>query len=252
MPPPDEVGARHLALEIPEDRLLFAIAEEAGLRDRDLDQIEATLAAETDPARAHALALTLGRSGRASSRAVIERAARACPDGAFDLAIDLLDLRPARTERADRGYRFTAAPEAPLYVEDPLAAHWHGLNRWGPPIRPDPEARPIVPDAGASLASLERAALDGATIVWSFAPGPFERAHPALRLVLAGFARSPSLGDLVRWRDVASVGVLEQGRTRVIACARAGGEPIALGSRPRLGESRLLDLMGRLLRQSRS
>jgi hypothetical protein len=258
-----EPGAAHyLTLKIPDDQLFGAIASEGALTDPQLDGIEAELLeGPLDPGRIAALALTLGRAGRPSSREALARAeARLAGAGhlreaaALRLAQALSSTQvPAAVERADRGYRFVDPERSEvLYVEDPLAAHWHQRDRWGPPLRPARERPAVWAGPRDELHPLLGAALDGRVVVVSFRPLFWQReVAPALRLTRAGLSRSADLGDLVRWSRVLSVGSAASRFGESAAYETRDGR-VTLPERPSLPLPALLELMGRLLKQSRS
>ncbi len=256
-----EASSVYLSLEVRDDQLFGAIAAEAALGDPGLDAIERELlAVPLDPGRVASLGLTLGRAGRASSgpalsaaRARLEAAGHPREARAVALAEALLEARvPAAVERAERGYRH-APPGAPaLFVEDPIAAHWHQRDRWGPPIRPARERPGVLATPGADLAALLGPPLDGRVLLVPFRPSRLaRRPAPVLRLTRAGFARTADLSDLVRWSAVRSVGRLHAGRSERAACETTAGR-VDFPPRAAVPLERLLELMGRLLKQSRS
>lgn len=229
-----------LALELPEEALLMGIAREGSLGDADLDVLEATLLdPEVDPHEAAGAALALGRAGRRTSAealsalAAAHRAAgRIALAEAARLALELLELPPPGwIERAESGYRRTDPDDGSvLYVEDPLAAYWHRRDRWGPPIRPRVEEPDVVAesDAGEDLAGWVDAAEEGRLVAVRVAGEPSGRwlrdRLPALRrpegrlyLTRAGWARTRSLEDLVRWSRLRSLGFVGRGRRRRVA-----------------------------------
>lgn len=250
-----------VALDLPETELLRAIAEEGALTDRDLDELEDRLLhGSLEAAQRTALALTLARAGRASSgwalassRSQLRAEGRALEAHLLTLAMELLAVPPSpRIDRAESGYRFTVPGEdVSLYVEDPVAAHWHRLGRWGPPIRPDPSRAPRVARAGETEALAEE--LDtGGTVLVSFAPSRWRaRAEPALRLVRAGLSRDPLLSISVRWSKVRSVGVVVRRGERRVAF-ELGDEPlVVLPPRPSIPPDELLALIARLVERAR-
>lgn len=255
---------RYLVREIPADALFGAIAEEASLRDADLDALEARLESSeaTDPGELSAIALAVGRAGRRRSagplqraRARLESLGRPVEAQAVTLAMDLLRPRPlpARVSRADSGYvhrDITGGIE--LFVEDPVAAHWHAKGRWGPPLRPDLDRTPLAATSARGVDGLAAEALDGGLVVVCFKPrrllgGP----QAPLRLTRAGLARDPNLRTLVRWSQVRSVGVVVRGWTRS-AAFEVEGEPLEiLPPHPSLDVDALVELMTVLLETER-
>lgn len=261
MPAPSELRERYLALEVPDEELLGSIAQEAALTDLGLDALEAQLAAPgLEPGEAAAVALTVGRAGRARSRLTLEalrtrllEAGREDEAWAVSLASALLAPRPgAVVERGDEGYRMTVGGTR-LYVEDPVAAYWHRRGRWGPPIRPDLERAPQLLRGPAQVDGAVAAARDGAVLVVTFRPrrwfGPGE---PPLRLCRAGLSRSPGLEALRRWSEIGSLGRLESDRGARVAYAGPDGAPVGLPEDPSIPGEDLLALMERLLKDARS
>lgn len=244
-----------LAVEVAPDRLIGAIAEETAFDDRDLDAIEAELARPAIEAGAAAsLALALGRAGRASSArplgAVRARFAGTTEAKAIGVAIELLAVDPPRwLERGDVGYRrvdpFTLEE---LFIEDPLAAHWHHLRRWGPPLRAEPSAPQFEATGLDAQGMAERVRAGEIARVTFEARSMFGGAiEPALRLTRAGLTRDASLRELVRWSAITSVGVVERRFSRRAAYEVAGGGLVTLSGRPGLPVEVLVDLMTRLL-----
>ncbi len=256
-------SSRYLVLDVAGGDRVRALAEESALGDRDLDAIEARLgSAELDPGEAAALALALGRAGRPRSsgalqalRRRLEGMGRPAEAHAVTLALDLLAARPpVRVERADLGYRHhDVALGVELFVEDPLAAHWHARGRWGPPIRPDLERAPIFAQGPGLVDRLTAFAEDGGIVVVGFEPRwRFSAPLPPLRLTRAGVSRDAGLRSLSRWSQVDSVGVVAQG-TKQCAAYEVSGEPVEiLPPKPSIPTEDLVDLMGRLLKRSRS
>lgn len=211
---------RNLTLEIPGAALFAAIAEEASIRDVDLDELERrVLAPELEAGAVAALALTIGRAGRASSRGALELAERRLraqghsteADG-VSIGLALLSPRPPPwVERAELGYR-TASGDEELLIEDPIAAHWHARRRWGPPLRPDPEARIHLARGTGRVEALDAAIREGEIVLVYFEAGRFEQPSPPLFLTAAGFSRDVALTRMVRWSELRSVGLLERGR----------------------------------------
>lgn len=250
----------HLALEIPDDQLVGAIAREQALSDATLDGMEAALQREPDPDRAAALALSVGRAGRrGSARVLAEVRGRLQAMGARDealvleLSLELLCLRPGpQVEAAERGYRFHVPREKePVYVEDPVAAHWHAANAWGPPLRPNlgRSARLFLSDEDGPWAL--RHAEEGGVVVVLLSgqtPGP---APAALRLTRAGYARDAGLRTLIRWSEVRGFGFMEaDGRARSVAVEwseRIDSLPAPRGPSP----SALQELMRQLAARGR-
>lgn len=254
-------SSRYLALEVPDDQLLAYLAQEGGLRDVGLDALEAQLHDESlDPGELAAVALTVGRMGRPSSRDPLTKLklrleAAGAPDEALavDLALRVLALRPpGSVVRADEGYRMQVEGGT-LYVEDPVAGHWHRAGRWGPPLRPDLERSPVLARGSGRADEWYEAAADGRLVVITFRPARFSRTvEPALRVTRAGFARDPGLETLVRWSSLESVGRLSgRGRERVGYQVR-GEEGFGLPPMPSIPVPELLSLMERLLKAARS
>jgi hypothetical protein len=252
----------YLSVEIASDRLLLAIAEEAALRDRDLDAIEHDLSAPNlDGGRAAALALTLGRAGRPTSRDVLaglvlrlEQGGRTAEADATRLAIELLQLRPPpHVERADSGYRRSdpAGRGEELFVEDPIAAHWHHARRWGPPLRPDLDAPVIVAREAERVAEYLHDVREGRIVLVYFVPPhPFARPEPPLRLLRAGLTRDASLNTITRWSRIRSVGEAERRGTKRAAYER-GDSLEVLPERASLPSDALIELMTVLLKDAR-
>ncbi|MCK6552772.1 hypothetical protein L6R52_43515, partial [Myxococcota bacterium] len=206
--------------------------------------------------------LTIGRAGRASSRGTLAAAraaleARGRPDeaSAVDLAMELLETRPPSSiERADRGYRrVDAARDVELFVDDPLAAHWHLVHRWGPPLRPDPDATTVEARADADVEELVREAREGKIVVVPFAPEGrlLHTPEAPLLVVRAGFARDRAFGDLVRWSELASIGIVERRGARHVGWERYGARVERFGARPSLPVEGLLHLLTRMLELAR-
>jgi hypothetical protein len=243
-----------LAVEIPDDRIAFAIAEEAAIADRDLDAIEARLArGEGQPAELAALALTLGRAGRRESAPALEAVeARLFAGGrtleaqAAHLARELL-APPAWLERAERGYRrIDPRSHEELFIEDPLAAHWHHLRRWGPPIRAESSAPHFTElSAGAN----ERIARGEIALVIFDATRRFKRLERPLRLARAGLSRTATFDDLTRWTAVRSVGITERRLTQHASYELAHGERIVLPAQKSVAA--LVALMTELMQAAR-
>ncbi len=248
-----------LAVEIAADRLIGAIAEETAYDDRDLDAIEARLQQPSiEPGEAAALALAVGRAGRpASARplgAVRQRFFGTIEAKAISVAIELLAVEPPRwLSRGELGYRridpFTAEE---LFIEDPLAAHWHHLRRWGPPLRPDLSSPQFV--AGADVEKTAARVRAGEIARVGFDARAFWGAQiePELRLLRAGVTRDASLRELVRWSQITSVGLAERRFSRHAAYEVAGGARVTLSGRPGMPVEDLVDLMTRLLAAARA
>lgn len=253
--------SRYLALEVPEDQLLAYLAQEGGLTDVALDALVAQLDdPELDPGELAAVALTVGRAGRASSRPALMRLERRLERaGAVDealavrLAASVLHLRPPpAVERGDEGYRMQTE-QGELFVEDPVAAHWHRAGRWGPPLRPDLERAPLLARGSGRADEWYQAAADGRIVVVTFRPARFgAHVEPALRLTRAGMARTAQMQDMVRWSELESLGKLSRGRRERVGFAARGQTPRGLPDRPSIPVSELLGLMERLLKQARS
>jgi hypothetical protein len=256
------VTDRYLVLEVPDDALITAIAEERSMIDADLDDLERRiLSPSIDPQLASAIALTVARAGRGSSietlrivHARLLQQQRAIEASALLLARELCNVRPPPSvERAERGYRRTdVALGETLYVEDPLATHWHRQGRWGPPLRPDPDGVQHFLRGGEAIDEIASAIDDGAVAIVAFRAGRvLGRPHAALRLMRAGLARDVGLTTLVRWSNVSSVGMVERWRTRRVAFETGGGPLEILPSDPSLPADDLLALMTRLLKRAR-
>jgi hypothetical protein len=255
------VSEVYLSLEVPGDRLLLAIADEAALADSDLDELERRLLeGALPPEEQAALALTVARAGRAESgwalaevRRRLASAQAELPAQAVALAVDLLAVPPPpRVERADSGYRYTdPATQTVLFLEDPIAAHWHQRGAWGPPLRPDP-ARPswALRGAGQIDAAWSRLA-QGDPVVVTFEPPRIGPPAAPLRLVLAGAARDPGLALTVRWSQVLSIGTMERGRRRSVAFELKGTPRVALPARPAVPEAELIALLSRLVEHAK-
>lgn len=258
---PEPLHERYLALEVPDEELLGSIAQEAALTDLGLDALEAQLTAPgLDPGEAAAVALTVGRAGRARSRTGLEAlraqlvaAGHEDEAWAVSLASALLAPRPgAVVERAEEGYRMTVGTTR-LYVEDPVAAYWHRRGRWGPPIRPDVDRPPTLLRGPGRVDAAMGQARDGAVLLVTFAPRRWlGAAEPPLRLCRAGLSRRPDLGGLVRWSEIGSLGRLEDDRGARVAWAGPDGAPVGLPERPSIPAEDLLTLMERLLKDARS
>jgi hypothetical protein len=183
----------------------------------------------------------------------LEAEQRALEASVLLLARELTNLRPpAHVERAERGYRrVDVAVGETLFVEDPIAAHWHRDGRWGPPLRPDLDRAPVLarPDHGVdALASIVR---DGRIAIVTFrGPRIWGGPDPALRLVRAGLARDAALRSLVRWSDVTSVGAVDRWGVRR-AAFESGGRLEVLPPRPAISIDDLIALMTQLLKQAR-
>jgi hypothetical protein len=246
-----------LAVEIASDRMVGAIAEESALEDRDLDSIEVRLGHETDRGMLAALSLTLGRAGRASSAralgAVRARLGDSVEARAVSLAIELLSIEPPpHLERAELGYRrIDPFTQEELFIEDPLAAHWHHERRWGPPIRLDHTCPAFLAHESSSDAYARIRAGEIAVVTFE-ANRLFAPIHPALRLARCGFTTDASLRNVVRWSRVRSVGVAESRFARRAAYEIAGEAVATLPGRPVIGTEALVELMTRLLKSARS
>lgn len=241
------VTPRMFALEVPDDARLGALAAEASLTDPGLDALEARVSDPSEDLHARlGTALQVARAGRHRSGPTLAGFRRELLDRdhrdearVVRAAIDLLALHPpARLERADRGYRWRDE-EAEIYVEDPLAEHWHAAGRWGPPLRPDLERPPRYFGAQSDEDELRRFALDGGIVVVTYERG----GQPALRVTRAGFARDAALSTLIRWSDLASWGWLEGARGRSLAYEVRGQSEAALPPAPSCGDERLLALI---------
>jgi hypothetical protein len=232
--------------------------------------------ASSDAGRAAALALTLGRAGRSESLPALERAQDALRSRpGLELEVEIVELAralllaapPAEVSRADLGYR-VRTPSGELYVEDPLAAHWHLLGRWGPPIRPDRERAPRLARGAGAADQLLPFLLEGGIALVVFPPEPGHgilrgptKPVPPLYLCCAGFARDPALGSLVRWSRVSSLGAVDDraspaddrpGRAgRRIGLQIRGGPLAIFPSRASVPTRELESLLARLLKRAR-
>lgn len=255
---------RHLALEVPELERLRALVEEASLRDADLDALERRIEVEigAEPGLLAAWALVLGRAGdgaRAETLARLEARLTAMhlPEhaAAVRLALALLRSHPQRAgvERADAGYRYQDAPRrVTLYVDDPIAALWHGKGRWGPPIRPDRDRPPRLARASDAVEDLAAVAEEGGVVVVCFDAGRYRAPEPPLRLTLAGFARDAELSTLIRWSAVRSIGEVMGGRSSQAAIETKEPPLLVLPERAAVPANSLIALMSRLLKSARS
>lgn len=205
-----------------------------------LDGIAEELAKDRPTDERAALALTLARAARARDRVLLARVAAESsgPEGlALHLASALGTLAPLAVERADGGYRYRRGGET-LYVEDPVAAHFHAAGRWGPPLRPNPDRSPRL--ARGAPDALVREVLDGGVVV---APVRSEGMYlPALRILRAGITRDAALKSIVRWPDIAGFGRVGDR----IAYEPRAGDPVLLGESPALGADGLLELLTRV------
>jgi hypothetical protein len=238
----------YLALELADDRRLGAVAAEWDLDDAALDALEDQLRTAPEDQAASG-ALMLGRAGRSSSVEALRglRARLSGPSArAIALAEDLLHLRPPkRLEQAESGYRWTdPSDEEVVFIEDDLAAHWHGLGRWGPPIRPWLDTPLVEVDEDADLERLLARAKEGRRLRLGFEREGLRR-PPDLVLTRAGFGRDLDCGDLTRWPEVTSLGFIE-GRRRRLAWSGADDRPHPLPARPRCGLEALEALFRRL------
>lgn len=251
-----------LALEVPADRLITAIAEESALADGDLDVIESRIVSPlTSPGETAALSLTLGRAGRASSARPLG-AARTRIGGtpeakAISVALELLSVAPPRwLSRAERGYRrLDPITGEELFIEDPLAAHWHHEDRWGPPLRAD-ASTPCFSAAALGLdvsQIVERVRAGSIALVTFAASKPWvRRIDPALRLARAGLTQDASMRHLVRWTGVRSIGTTAR-RFAAHAAYEAGGDPpVVLPAKPSIPTEMLVEVMARLSNAARS
>jgi hypothetical protein len=250
-------GSLYLALELADSERLGAIAQEGSLDDAQLDALERALP-ELDPSEGAATAFTLARAGRRSTGPLLHALRhRLLGEGQTDVAqamvvaMELLPLRPGpKLSRAEAGYRWLD-PEtgSEVFVEDPLAAHWHAAGRWGPPIRPWLDTAPLWFDDRVALEDAVSAARDGRVVVCTFST-PFGRSAPsALRLTRAGLARDAGFSSMIRWSEVRSLGWVESGDQR-----RVGFEAGALHELPRDpsgGAPRLMALMQTLADRGR-
>lgn len=262
MSEPEEGSSQYLVLEIPDEELLFAIAEDGRLDDRALDALESEIRDPgCDSGWAAAVALTIGRSGRGSSVGVLSALRqRLATSGhetealAVALAIELLRPRPgSQVERADSGYRFVDAQSGQeVFVEDPIAAHWHRQGRWGPPIRPDHQRSLLVLKPQTELEGALAFAREGGIVLATVRPDWLGRPAAPLRITKAGLARDPQLSALTRFSRLRSVGVVERrGRSR-LAYEPRGEALVVLPEAEAWPAAQLADLLGRLLNDARS
>lgn len=238
-------------MEIADDQRVGAIAQEEALVDSALDEMEQRLL-EADPRESAALALTLARAGRKGSGASLARLrSRLLREHENDLAkavlvaMELLPLRPGRKlERADSGYRWTDdATGEEIFVDDPLAAHWHALHRWGPALRPRIDAVGLFFGSDTAESEAMDAVRDGRVVLVTFESMNPARPHSALRMCKAGFARDAGLQTMTRWSELRSLGWMTDGNERLLAFEPLQGEPQELPSRPSCGVESLLSLM---------
>jgi hypothetical protein len=255
------VTSAYVAIEIPDDELIRAIAHEASFTDLDLDELEKrVLSPSIDPAEAAGLSLAIARAAAPSSLPVLKIVAtrllqetRPLESKALALALELALIRPPpHLERAERGYKRTGPSTGEVFfVEDPIAAHWHRLGRWGPPLRPDLDRAPLHAGPGIGVDRVLAAIRDGAIAIVTFrAPRHALTPHAPLRLLRAGLARDPSLATLVRWSAVSSVGSVG-GRHGERAAFEKQGALEVLPAEPSIGAEDLVALMTRLLQDAR-
>lgn len=208
--------------------MLDALAEE--LRTEDLTESERA-----------SLALTLARAGRPEDRLVLDTLAEVAgptTKSVLAMALALGQLRPpASLERADSGYRFET-PGGALYVEDPVAAHFHAAGRWGPPLRPDPDRTKVATEEDLS-AAVGHALAGGVVIV------PVRPPNAALRVMRAGITTDASLRAIVRWPAVKGLGVAE-GRRPEAAYELHPGVPEPVGSSPTMSATAVVTLLSRV------
>lgn len=253
---------QYLVLEIPEEELLLAIAEDARLDDRALDALESELRDPGgDAGWAAAAALTIGRSGRRTSVGVLSALRQRLASSGHEtealavaLAIELLEPFPGKAvERADLGYRFVEPrSQEVVFVEDPIAAHWHAQGRWGPPIRPHHERAPKVLRPDLSLEQALAFARDGGILIVTFAPDWRGRPALPLRITKAGLARDPGLYALTRFSQLRSVGVVERWGRALLAYEPRGEVLVTLPPAQGWEAQALAELLGRLLNDARS
>lgn len=251
------MSGAYLALEVPDDQLIGAIAEEQSVGDAALDGLERAALTADDPLQSAAWALAIGRCGRRESGPVLQSLRahlvdRKAPEAvqAIELAMDLLPmLPPERLERAERGYRWTPpGAEEAVYIEDPLAAHWHAQGAWGPPLRPNLELPPrLGHEDGIEL--LAHADRGGVVVV--LLRGPSGRPEPALRLCRAGFARDAALHTLVRWSQVEGMGFMDGPAGSRTVALEVDGRIQALPPTRAGSAERLSELMQALARRGR-
>ncbi len=246
------MASLYQSIEVDDAQLLLAIAQEAAIDDRDLDAIEAQLPAASVE-EALGLALTLGRAGRPSSRGSLQQLHDRIPDPglrcAIRLAMALLSTHPEGVEQAESGYRFSYGSDT-LFLEDPLAAHWHGQGRWGPPLRPDLERAAHVAQFGGFTEALG-AALEGRAVIVTFRREPWQPPVAPLRLSRCGFSRDPTFRAMVRWSQIRSLGKIE-GEPPKLACETSADAVIEFPENPSIPTAELSSLMERLLKQARS
>ncbi|MEQ9498929.1 MAG: hypothetical protein RIT81_18765 [Deltaproteobacteria bacterium] len=212
------------------------MAQEAGITDPALDGIAEDLAdSELAPDRRAQLALTMARAGRAEDRAVLAPlSGEGAHAMAYELARSLLAPNPSNVERADSGYRFVSGEDV-LYVEDPVAAHFHAKGRWGPPLRADPRGPWRL--ARGEVSSLIDAASEGECVVVTLRHDGART--PALRVLRAGITRDASLRSIVRWPAITGLGRMGEG-----VAFEQGGAPHALGVADEFSSEQLLALLG--------
>jgi hypothetical protein len=249
----------YFSVDVPDAEIIWAIGKEAALDDAAIDSIEAGLRdSEASLAALAASALVLGRCGRKSSKPCLEalrltRFAESQDQAAvLILAAALIDWRPRPwVERADSGYRVKMSDGRDLFVEDPLAAHWHHAHRWGPPIRPRIDAPFQVVSHPDELDDAVCHALDGGVVVvalrerelWSV-----RGARSALYISKAGFAYRPDLSDLIRWSQLSSLGSCAHLFGSRIAYRLRNGRLVKIPERSFLPTDMLLAMMTQVMK----
>ncbi|MBI2376082.1 MAG: hypothetical protein HYV07_18960 [Deltaproteobacteria bacterium] len=235
--------SRFLALDLPEDELLAAVAREAAFIDADLDALERALSEAVSASLMGAMSLALGRAGRPESAAALALARARLVNAGLALAAEVVELAEGvlssapEVERAEAGYVFTKVGREPLYVEDPIAAYWHRRNRLGPPIRRERGAPGRVFEGKGASEPLLRAVAEGEVAVVGFEPGTLaERAPPSLWIHASGVARTPDFSHGRRWTQLKSMG--RAGRS--IALAPRDQILWVLPARPRIPADELL------------
>jgi len=221
---------RCLAREIPETELLNAILEEGNLTDARILGIEAQLLSDDslDVGQMACLCLVLGRAGWNRSEGILRQMERrflkknhGVEAQAARLSIVLLASLPdaRKLKRAEGGYLFHESGQPDLFVEDPLASHWHRQDRWGPPIRGNAPDQDLVSYDSSLGSKAVDAAMSGH---WIQIEG-----QKGLWLVSrAGLRKSRNGAALIRWSRVRSIGEMgSNGGSRQLAVEVEGLPP---------------------------